>query len=271
MRLIPPTFFFSLLLLIAVYSPLLGSAELKDGSRLNIDPEEITAIMRNTAMPDVGKGRLAKILSRYYNEGLGGAENWEQIFSLKFSGTLKLEAGEFDLNAYQKKPNLTKMVIGSDGLDLILSYDGDVAWQHLPGRNTKPKLMEADEARRFIHGASFGSHLLYPFAEGKRILYLDTVPVDGHICHHIRVELDSGYEVDYFIDIRKYLEIKVVNRDLTNNSTSSVVYRNHARRLGMPIAMEVENYEEGEWVSSLILDEVKVNSGVIPFMFKMRP
>lgn len=240
------------------------------GDTLQMPADQITVILRQTPMPDLGAGRLAKILARYYIEGLGGAENWNQISSLKVSGTLKLESGEFELHAYQKKPDLIKMTIRGNQRDLVLAYDGKTAWQNLPSRDTKPEPMAADEARRFMHSAHFGNHLLYPFAAGKKIEYIDTVPTEGSICHQIRVTLDSEYQVDYFIDIRTYLEIRVVNTDLRNQTTNSVVYKDYIREFGMPIAKQVESYENSEWVSSLKLAEVKVNAGVIPWMFKMR-
>jgi hypothetical protein len=162
------------------------------------------------------------------------------------------------------------MTISEGPRDLTLAYDGETAWQNLPGKKTEAEPMAADEARRFKHSAHFGNHLLYPFAEGKTIEYIDTVPVEGNICHQIRVVLDTGYQVDYFIDIRTYLEIKVLNTDLLNNMTNSVVYKDYIREFGMPIAKLVESYEGDEWVSELTLDEVKVNAGLVPWMFKMR-
>lgn len=242
-----------------------------DGDSLQMPAGQINVILRQTAMPDLGMGRLAKILTRYYQEGLGGPKNWEKISSLKVSGTLKLKDGEFELNALQKKPDLIKMTIRANQRDLILGYDGETAWQRLPGRENKAEPMTEEEARRFQHSAHFGNHLLYPFANGKQIQYIDTVPVEGAICHQIRVSLDTGYQVDYFIDIRSYLEVKVLNTDLRNDTTNSVVYKDYIREFGMPIAKQVESYENGEWISSLTLDEVKINAGVIPWMFKMRP
>lgn len=240
------------------------------GDTLALPAEQITVILRQTPMPELGKGRLAKIMTRYYQEGLGGAENWEDISSLKVSGTLKLKDGEFALNAYQKKPDLIKMTLRGNQRDLVLGYDGKTAWQKLPGRDNKPQPMATEEARRFIHSAHFGNHLLYPYAVGKMIEYIDTVPVEGAICHQIRVTLDTGYQVDYFIDIRTYLEIKVLNTDLRNETTNSVVYNDYIREFGMPIAKQVESFENGKWVSSLTLDEIQVNAGVMPWMFKMR-
>jgi hypothetical protein len=229
--------------------------------------------MRQTSMPELGEGRLSKILSRYYIEGLGGDKKWGVVSSLKFAGTLELESGEFELVAYQKKPNLIKMTIRSNQSshgDLVLAYDGKHAWQQKPGREAKPQLMNEDEARRFIHSSSFRNHLLYPFALGKKIAYIDTVPVEGSICHQIRVTLDTGYQVDYYIDIRSHLEVKALNTDLRTGLVSSVVYKNYSREFDIPIAMQVDSFENGKWVSTLTADQVKVNAGVIPWMFKMR-
>ncbi|MGZ0656821.1 hypothetical protein ACWPKO_05780 [Coraliomargarita sp. W4R53] len=239
------------------------------GDTLRVPADQITATLRLAPMPDLGEGHLAKILRRYYDDGLGGSSNWDQISSLKVIGNLKLAEGDFELKAYQKKPNLIKMTIRSNHRDLVLGYDGNVAWQKLPGREAKPEAMPELEARRFKHGAIFGNHLLYPFAEGKKIEYIDTVPTDGDICHQIRVTLDTGYQVDYFIDIRKYLEIKAIGVDLRGGTETRILYRDYTRVCGIPIAKQVESYEDGKWVSSLTLDEVKINAGVIPWMFKM--
>ena len=240
------------------------------GAVLSLPKEDLNVTVRKTAMPVLGEGRIAEILGRYYRDGLGGAENWEKIVSLNLSGELKTKEGKLTLNAYQKKPNLIKMNLFRESVrnGMTLAYDGKVAWKRT-GRQGEAERMAEGEARRFIHSARFGNYLLYPFAEGKRISLVDTVPVEGAICHQIRVELDTGYQVDYFIDIRSYLEIKVVNRDLRNGRVNSVVYKDYIREFGMPIAKKVESREEGEWVSSLVVEEVKVNSGVMPWMFHM--
>ena len=72
-----------------------GSDSKALGDTLSMPIEQTNAFIRQSAMPELGKGRLARILTRYYNDGLGGAEQWDQISSLKLNGTLKLEEGVF--------------------------------------------------------------------------------------------------------------------------------------------------------------------------------
>ncbi|MEM1222347.1 MAG: hypothetical protein AAGH40_06250 [Verrucomicrobiota bacterium] len=247
-----------------------GSLFAKSG--LSINPDEVSMLLRQTAMPEMDDSRLGRILNRYYKEGQGGPETWNEMESLRVSGTLTLETGEFELEAFQKKPNYIKMTVaGNPGSqrNLTLGYDGKTAWRILPSSKNKPMPMDEEEARRFIHSANFGNYLLYPYAEGKQIEYIDTVPIEGSICHHIRVILDTGFQVDYFIDIRSYLEIMIKNTDLESGFVNSVVYDGYTRDHGIPIARTAESWEEGKWVSSLELHEIKVNTGLMPWMFSM--
>lgn len=230
--------------------------------------EEMNVVLRQTPMPELGQTKLEKILTRYYLEGLGGPEHWDEIESLRVFGTLTTDAGEFEIAAYQKKPNFIKMTLNNDNLELVLGYDGKVAWQLASG-SKKSKLMPEQEARRFAHSSHFGNHLLYPFEEGKTVEYIDTVPINGEICHQIRVTIATDFQIDYFIDIRTYLEIQVVNTDLRTQTVTSITFNDYIREFGMPIAKAVDSYEDGKWVSSLTLREVNVNSGIMPWMFSM--
>jgi len=242
----------------------------EEGNVLSRSPQELSVSIREAPMPELGETRIEKILKSYYRKALGGPENWEKILSLNIIGSMKTEGGALELNTYQKKPDFIKINLSSESgqKSLILAYDGEVAWKQT-GRRSKAERMAEAEARRFIHSARFGNYLLYPFAEGKRISLVDTVPVEGAICHHIRVELDTDYQVDYFIDIRSNLEIKVVNTDLRSGTTHSIIYKDYISEQGMPVARSVKSYGNDKWVSTLSVDEVKINSGVMVWMFHM--
>ena len=253
-----------LAVLLVVFSSVKASEVLR-----HPDGEDVPVTIRNKAMPQMDGSRIGTILERYYSDGLGGAESWAKVESLRVMGTLTLESGVFELQAYQKKLNLIKITITAEGHGaLLLAYDGVTAWQQPPGAE-EPILMTEAEARRFVHSARFGNYLLFPFEEGKVIEFVNTVPIEGALCHHIRVRLDTDYQVDYYIDIRSYVEVKVVNTDLRSGSVNSVVFDEYIWDYGMPIAKKVESFENGEWVSSLELNEVRINTGLMPWMFQM--
>ncbi len=252
-----------------IFLPCLACLAADEENHLPI-PAEIDEALRAEPMPELGDTRVERILMRYYAEGIGGTENWGGVERVNVIGQLRTEETELRVNAFHKKPNFTRISLSPQSRlnELILAYDGKLAWMQ-QGRDGVPEPMGEAEARRFIHNSEFGNYLLHPFATGKRIRLVDTVPVEGTICHQIRVELDSGFQVDYFIDIRSYLEIKIVNTDLRDGSSSSDLYKDYDRVGGMPIAKRVESYVDGKWVSTLLLDEVRVNSGVMPWMFEM--
>ena len=248
-------------------------AEDRDGREtteyLGPPPDGLTRAVRETAMPRLENSHIGKILRRYYEEGLGGAASWKQVESLRVRGTMKIGSNKFDFMALQKKPHYLKIRIHNRQRDLLLGYDGETAWQMERWKGESAKPMPDEKARRFRHSARFGNHLLYPYAEGKRIEYVDTVPVDGAICHKLRVELPTGYEVHYFIDVRSYLEVRVQHRDHRTGETFGMKYADYVRKGGMPVAKEVESFEAGEWTSTLTLSEIKMNTGLMPWMFHM--
>jgi hypothetical protein len=228
----------------------------------------VSVALRQVAMPEMGDDRLGSILNRHYVEGLGGPQQWSQVVSVRVFGRLSQAGGEFKFKSYRKKPHLIKMMISGSQRHMKMGYDGRTVWQ-VAAKGAPALQLPEDQARRFIHGARFGNYLLYPYAQGKRMEYLDTVPVDGIICHQIRVTLDTGYQVDYFVDIRSYLEVQVVTTDLKAGTMYSVVYEDYIRVCGLPIARKVVRSEDGVWVSTLEVDDVKVNSGVMPWMFEL--
>ena len=227
--------------------------------------------VRETPMPDTGDSRIGKILNRFYKKGLGGRDNWESIISMRSRGVIRLESGvEMDIEVYQRKPDQLKLALLNEerSLGVSMAYDGEMAWKQVNGA-AKPEPMDPEEARRFIHSSIFGNHLLFPFALGKKIEYLETIPVEETICHKVRVHLDTGYQVDYYIDVSNYHELRLENLDLSTGKVNTIHYRDYTVVSGMPMAMQLENYEDGQLVSMLELSDFKVNVGIMPWMFRM--
>ena len=241
-------------------------------SAVEVDPlaveGEPTAVLSKIAMPEMGNQRLDSILMRYYVKGMGGPEIWDKILSIRVSGQLTLKSGRYDFHVTRKKPHYLKIVIRDGPRQVIKGYDGSVAWQSGSQVSDAKELSEAD-AREFILGAHFGSYLLYPYAPGKQIEYLDTVPVDGVLCQQVRVTLDTGFQVDYFIDALSCLELKVVTTDLQTGQISATTYEDYTHEFGVPIARKVVSSEDGKWWSTYELKDVKLNSGLMPWMFQM--
>ena len=120
-----------------------------------------------------------------------------------------------------------------------------------------------------VAGCNFQKLSSFPVCSGKNDQLYRYGSDRGAICHQIRVELSTEYRIDYFIDIQSFREIEVQNTDFKTGLQISVVYHDYAVKSGIPFAMRIESFEEGEWVSTLEVEEVKVNTGIMPWMFEM--
>ena len=250
-------------LILFTLSPL--TAQVKH-ERLQLPPN-ITATQRETAIPDLGNSNLEKLLARYYELGLGGRDVWSKIYSMRLKGTLAFSGNEFKMRCYQRKPNRLKMILDGPQGQIVLGYDGKEAWQYMPETDSPAALMSADEARRFIHSSVFGNYLLYPYRSGKTIEYLGTTREMDTVCHRIRVVMQNSFTVDYYIDVRNYLDVKIVNRDLKFDTSTTLVCSDFKTINGFPVAFKVLSTTEDGVETTLILDQVDFNIGLTDWIF----
>jgi hypothetical protein len=230
-------------------------------------PEDITPSQREVVIPALGDSKLEKLLSRYYSEGLGGVSAWEGINSLRVQGTILLDGESFKIQVFQRKPNLLKMVLSKREMVMVVGYDGKDAWSYFPNANTKGTLLEESEARNLVHASIFGNYLLYPYRSNKTLQYLGTKADGNTICHIIRVALDSQFLVDYFIDVRNYLESRIVNKDLTNGSVTSIIVEDYRIVDGVPFAHRIKNYKDDLLISDLTIEKIDLNLGLTAWFF----
>ena len=137
----------------------------------------------------------------------------------------------------------------------------------MPETNSPAALMSADEARRFIHSSVFGNYLLYPYRSGKTIEYLGTTREMDTVCHRIRVRLQNNFTVDYYIDVRTYLDVKIVNRDEEFNTTTTLVCKDFKTINGFPVSFKVVSETEEGFQTTLSLDQVDFNIGLTDWIF----
>ena len=212
--------------------------------------------------------RLAYVLRRYYENALGGAENWQKVQSVRFEGTLRLPQGAFDFIAFKKKPDHCKVALfGARGQRIVMAYDGTDAWQLTGQADAVPEDMSAGEALNFIRDASTGGHLLYPTLPGKRIELLGTQRVGQETCNDVRVTLPNGQQVTYSIGVTSFTELRQM---VVNAVTGEVEVTTHTRTQeveGLLVPMQSTMTVDGEFKHEVLLHRAAVNVGVMPWMF----
>lgn len=232
---------------------------------------EVDAAVRQEAMPeDLGDSEVARILERYYEVGLGGPEAWAELESLKLTGRLKHRAGMYEFQTLTKKPDLCKQQLSSSRrVHCLKGYDGQIAWR-MRSSDAPVTRMAPHEQLYYRLNAQMGSQLLYPFAEGKRIELINTVPWKGQICHQIRVDFKGKpIEITYLIDVSELYERRRTYRNLEDDTTLTVEFDDFRDVSGVPIAFRETHYRSGRWVSTMQIENVRMNAGVMPWMFDL--
>ena len=212
--------------------------------------------------------QLSYVLSRYYQNALGGREHWQQVQSVRFEGSLQLAQGSFSFVAFKKKPEFCKVVLfAPNGERVVMAYDGQDAWQLNSVTAPVPAAMPPLEALNFIRDASVGGHLLYPTAPHKQIELLGTQRVGDEACSEVRVTLANGQQVTYSIGMTSFTERR---QTVVNAVSGEVEVTTHAQTQevdGLLVPMQSTMTVNGAFRHAVALDRVSVNVGVMPWMF----
>jgi len=245
-------------------------AELEQASMDHLLPQgyDITESLRNTPMPKLGTSRLGQILTRFYEESMGGTETIDKLNSIKINSIYKTLEGEFDFEAISKKPNRLKVTATNETGTMILAYNGSEGWSKGFNEESPRVVQDPHQLRRLSKDARFNSHLLYPFQKGKAYEYLGVLREADRICHLIRVHTKEQFILDYYIDVETFLEVKLLQIDkLGHFEETELYYSDYKLVEGIPIPYRIETYIAGEWDSLFTAESVELNAGIFNWMF----
>jgi hypothetical protein len=233
-------------------------------------PEIVDKIRDTNLAMALPEGRLGRVLERYFEEGLGGKDNFNRLHSLLIEGRIQVGEVTRTLHVFKKKPDFFRVRFEfPNRREWIMAYDGRAAWDQHPLRNDgKPRLLEGEELEAFKLDSAFASHLLYPLAPGKKMEFVDTVPVDGRICHQIRVTFDNGWTLIYFIDIRTFNEFKLLSYSPQDEIPRETIFEDFRPINGIPLAHKVSTRRAGELLHTVYVDRAEANMGVMPWIFE---
>jgi hypothetical protein len=212
--------------------------------------------------------RLSRILRYYYRSSLGGPEGWGQVESFRFEGVLRMPQGALSFVAFKKKPDYCKIVLfGGKGVRIVMSYDGEDAWQLNTAESAQPSLMPPVEALNFIRDAPVAGHLLYPSLPGKQIELIGRRAVNEHVCYDLRVTLPDGQQVTYAIDCTDFVERQLIVVNAVSGETEVTTHERIEQVEGVSVPMQSTMTVDGELVHEVRMRRVELNQGLMPWMF----
>ena len=218
---------------------------------------------------------LPEIMAGYF-EAQGGLEYIETINSLRMHGTLEQDGMSIPFVQVKKRPNLLRMTVTYENknnpdvpaIEMIMGYNGEVAWQTIRQREQAIELTGKDRAN-FIREATLFSHLYQPDDPNVTITYLGEDKVNGHDVYRLKVVLKDGYEVIYCVDQETFHDVQVETTAEHDGKTVKMVsvFEDYQQMENLQLPFHITSYEEGEVVYVIELEKVGLNPGIYDAYF----
>jgi len=154
----------------------------------------------------------------------GGLEKIKAITSVRMTG--KLEGSDFKADQWHenKRPNLIRESMSLQGMTAVKAYDGSNGWQIQPfGGHKDPELIGEDDLRNLLLDADFDGPLVDYRQKGNTVEYLGHDEVEGDDALRLKVTLNNGDIIYYFLDPETNLEIRMEVQQFIRGSIRETV------------------------------------------------
>lgn len=253
----------------------LVSHDLKDLEIASIDkllPEGVikTQSLINSPMPLLKASKLGQILTRHYDECLGGADYWETVKSIKISADLNTLSGIYQYESVTKKPNLFKISYSLKEKIHLIAFDGTNISQKQISEEGVLAPDITNEFDRMVNETELPRYLLFPLQAGKAYQYLGTVREFNTVCYKIRLFTDQNFVIDYFLDVESYLIVTIKVLDTLKKFDPILIrYFDYQLIDGIYFAHKIESYINEQWDSLLSVNSIATNVGATRWMFNL--
>jgi len=143
-------------------------------------------------------------------EAKGGVEKINAFKTGKMTGKMMMQTFELPYTMWFKKPNLVKMEMVFQGVNMMMAYDGNIVWQISPlTGSTDPREMTGDQAEQVKDS---GDMMDEPFIDyekkGHKIELIGKEDMEGTEVFKLKLTRKNGREIYYFIDAEAFIELK---------------------------------------------------------------
>jgi hypothetical protein len=209
------------------------------------------------------------ILERFI-EAMGGPAAVERVNSVRLRGNLLYPNGSRNaITVLKKKPNKVRVVVNTGSVRFVQGFDGQTPWfSRYAGRQVFHDRMRGDYAQRFIREAPLLSVLVAQGDTGIEVTRGPDIMVVNKACYTLIGTFPDGRRSEFDIDKAELRQLRIREYDEQGNLEVEIVPSNFERHGGIDFAMRiVHRSPDGEVKSTLIIDEVIVNFGVLESAF----
>jgi outer membrane lipoprotein-sorting protein len=212
-----------------------------------------------------------QIIGEYF-KSIGGVELWQNLESIKMSGTSSMQGMEFPMTIYSKRPNLEKVEVLVQGMLLVpQAYDGKIAWTVNPFMGDEEPTKLDEETTRTMASEEFENEFINYKKKGHSVEFLGEEEFESKTIYKIRMTKKLGGEILYYFDAENYLPvmIRAVAESGPMKGQAVETYMSDYREVDgafLPFAMESK--VSGSTLWSAQMDNVEINSDLPDKLFK---
>ncbi len=214
-----------------------------------------------------------KLLDQVIN-ATGGRKVMEAIKDTTFSGTMDLVqmgmSGTFTF--FLKEPNMLRQDIEVMGMVITSGFDGETGWRFNPQTGVIEDQPENVQEMAKNEALGFGnSFMLYPEKYGITFADKGKETVKGKEYLLLEMTFENGGTSLFYIDPGTFLPYKMKSMTLNDMGIEieqESIMGNYKKVDGLNFAHSGTIYQDGEKFASIVVDEVKFNSGLEDSFFK---
>ncbi|MCD4737054.1 MAG: outer membrane lipoprotein-sorting protein, partial [Bacteroidales bacterium] len=134
---------------------------------------------------------------------------------------------------------------------------------------TEPQDITGFDLKSLKEQADMDDKLFNWKEKGYKVELLGKEDMEGTEVYKIKLVDDEGDEYTHFIDAENYIDLKTVTKLKFGDQTqeSETYYSNYEMIDGIAFPFSIENHMNGQMVSQINIEEVKMNVGVDDSIF----
>ncbi len=216
------------------------------------------------------------VINKYF-ESVGGIDKWKSLKSMKMTGNLTMQMGEFQFTIYRKAPNKFKIVLNIQGQEIVpQAFDGETAWMINPfaGGNGPTKVPD-DQIQAVKDESEFEDPFINYKEKGYETSYEGTADVAGTQCNVIKMIKHKGVEgqemsSNYYFDTATNLQIMVKQKSAQSMEQEIEIYMSDYQEIpdGLLMPFVMDTQMQGQSVQKLTFTAITVNEEMPDELFK---
>lgn len=202
------------------------------------------------------------VLAKYY-KAIGGVEKWKELKSMRQIGQGEQGGFQFPITLTSARPNLTKLLVEVQGMEIIEAYDGEEAWGQMPFDPSKAKpTAKSKEETEEAAKEQFEDELIDWKEKGSKLTLEGTEEIDGVKAVKLHLVRKDGIEKFYFLDPETSLPFVVRAFAKTGPMKGKAIdtYMSDFKDVsGMIMAHAIEQKADGKTAFAVKIEKIEIN------------